>query len=190
VTTPHQAFEEASERSARIARPGSRLIPLATAIIAVLAALGTLFAHHRSISALATKNEAVLLQARASDQYAYYEAKRVRYSVVSALLTAGVATDAKRRAELESTAQQEQTSSLPILQKARSLEAQGNEDQVHGETILKSFETLEIGTTFFEVSIVLVSISALSQTRTLFLIGAISSLIGLGFLIFGLLQAH
>ena len=42
-----------------------RLLSLAAAVIAVLAALGTLFSHHRSITALAVKNEAILTQARA-----------------------------------------------------------------------------------------------------------------------------
>jgi len=190
VTTPHQAFQEAEEREERLSRPGSKVIPLVTSIVAVLAALATLFAHHRSISALSTKNNAVLLQERASDQYAYYEARRVRYSIASALLTAGVANDSKRRAELESTAKHEQNSALTVLQKARDLEAQSLKSDEQGETILKSFETIEIGTTFFEISIVLASISALSQTRVLFFVSGVTSLIGLGFLIVGLFQAH
>ena len=45
---------------------GNRLRSAAIAVIAVLAALGTLFAHHRSIEALTSKNQAILLQARAS----------------------------------------------------------------------------------------------------------------------------
>ena len=55
-------FNDANERNAQLSRGGSKLVSLAAAIIAVLAALGTLFSHHRSISALTAKNEAILTQ--------------------------------------------------------------------------------------------------------------------------------
>ncbi len=62
---------------------GNRLVSLAAAIIAVLAALGTLYSHHRSISALSVKNAAILTQARATDTYNAYEAKQIRYQYLS-----------------------------------------------------------------------------------------------------------
>ena len=62
-------------------RSGNKLVSLAAAIIAVLAALGTLFSHHRSIAALSAKNQAILTQARATDTYNAYEAKQIRYNI-------------------------------------------------------------------------------------------------------------
>ncbi|HTA40732.1 MAG TPA: hypothetical protein VK760_16740, partial [Candidatus Acidoferrales bacterium] len=77
-------FNEANERVEHLSGGSRKLVSLAAAIIAVLAALGTLFSHHRSISALTAKNVAILTQARASDRYNSYEAKQVRYNVYSA----------------------------------------------------------------------------------------------------------
>lgn len=93
---------------------GNRLVSLAAAIVAVLAALGTLFSHHRSIAALAAKNEA----------------------------------------------------------------------------ILKSCEILQFATTLFEIAIVFVSISALAGARLLLPFGCGVSVVGLVFLVIGLLQAR
>lgn len=190
MSSPHKAFEEARERSERVHDGGDLLVPLAAAIIAVLAALGTLFAHHRSIAALALKNEAVLTQARASDQYAYYQAKRIKFTISSALLSAGVAKDAKSRAALESTAAREQRASIAVLDSARTLEREATEKQEASERVLTSFETLEVATTLFEIAIVFVSVSALAGTRILLYLGAGLSVIGLVYGAIGLLQPH
>lgn len=190
MSSAHKAFTEASERDERVREGRDLLVPLLAAIIAVLAALGTLFAHHRSIAALALKNEAILAQARASDQFAYYQAKRIKFTVYSALATAGVAKNAKDGASLAATAEREQKSSLPVLDQARALEREATAKQEASETILGSFETLEIATTLFEIAIVFVSVSALAGTRLLLYLGSALSVVGIGYAIVGLLQPH
>lgn len=190
MSTAHQAFEDATHRHIMMRSHHDRLIPLAAAIIAVLAALGALFAHHRSISALSVKNEAILFQAKASDQYNYYEAKRVKYAVYTALLSAGAFKNDADRNKMQATANHEQTSSLDILGRAQTLERQAAQEQERSESILRSFETLEIATTLFDISIVLVSISALSETRIMLYLGCGLSAIGVVFLTIGYLQAH
>lgn len=143
------------------------LVAITSAVIAVLAALGSLFAHHKSIQALAIKNEALHDTIKASDQYAYYQAKRVRISVYGALIAAGVARDARGRENLESAVDHEETASLAVLGDAKGFEAQAEALQHHSEVELQSFETFEVATTLFEISIVLASISALTRTRAL-----------------------
>ncbi len=169
---------------------GNRLVSLAAAIIAVLAALGTLFSHHRSISALSVKNQAILTQARASDAYNAYEAKQTRYNIYSALLASDLVRSAENRARLESVAQSEQTSSPAVLEKAQALEERAASDEDHAQTILKSYETLQIATTMFEIAIVLVSISAFAGARLFLPLGCGLSAVGLVFFFIGLLQAH
>ena len=190
MSSPHKAFEEAHERHEQLRKGHDFVVPLAAAIIAVLAALGTLFAHHRSISALAAKNEAILAQSKASDQYTYYQAKRIKYTIYAALLSADVAKDAKGRAELASVADHEQKSSLVILADAKRLEHESETKQASSERTLTSFETLEIATTLFEIAIVFVSISALGGARILLYIGGAMSVVGVVYAIVGLLQPH
>jgi len=182
-------FQEATERDERIAKHGSRLVPLAAAIIAVLAALGTLFSHHRSILALTAKNEAILAQARASDKYNQYEAQRVRYHLYTALLVAGVPQRQVGIDALKQIAEKEQTASLTTHADADDLEKKSRDAEDLAARILKSYETLEIGTTFCEVAIVLVSISALVNGRILLALGCGLSAFGVAFLIVGYFQA-
>jgi hypothetical protein len=167
----------------------NRLSSLATAIIAVLAALGTLFAHHRSISALSWKNQAILTQARATDTYNAYEARQIRVNIYRALLATDLVRDAQTRGRLEASADSENNSAPGLLERARALEKQANDDDDRAETILKSYETLQFATTAFEISIVLVSISAIAETRLFLLFGCGLSTLGLVLLVVGLL-AH
>ncbi len=164
------------------ANAGNRLVSLAAAIIAVLAALGTLFAHHRSISALSAKNQAILTQARASDTFNAYEAKQIRFNIYGALIASDLVKDAKTKARLQSVAEAENAEAPAVLERAKALENQANDDDERSERILKSYELLQFATTAFEISIVLVSISALSGGRRLLSAGCVLS--GLGLVLF------
>jgi hypothetical protein len=185
----HKTLIEAGERQDAIDR-GHRITSVAVAVIAVLAALGTLFSHHRSISALTAKNQAILTQARASDAYNKFEAKRIRSQIVYALIQSGVPQTEQARKTLQTLADTESQSSLAFQKKANTLEAQADDFDHQSERILKSYETLEIATTFFEIAIILVSISTLVQTRWFVTAGCTLSVVGLAFLIFGFFQGH
>lgn len=168
----------------------NRLVSLAVTIIAVLAALGTLFSHHRSISALSAKTQAILTQARASDTYNAYEAKQIRYNIYRALLSSDLVRNAANRKHLESIAQREQSTSSAVLARAKALEDQATRDDERSDTVLKSYETLQFATTLFEVSIVLVSISVLGGTRLFLPTGCGLSAIGLVLFAIGMLTAR
>jgi hypothetical protein len=169
---------------------GSRIASLATAIIAVLAALGTLFTHHRSIAALAAKNGAILTQSRATDLYTAYESKEIRYNFGIALLESGLIRNAKTQARLAAAAQGERASSTAALEKARSMEDQAARYDERAETMLRSYELLLFATTAFDVAIILVAISALRGARLFLPIGF--ALTGGGLVLFaiGLLAAR
>ncbi len=171
-------------------RSGNKLVSLAAAIIAVLAALGTLFSHHRSIAALSAKNQAILTQARASDTYNAYEAKQTRYNIYSALIATDLVRSPKNRARLESVADNERSSSPAVLKKAEGLEEQSARDDERSEAFLKSYEILQFATTMFEISIVLVSISALAGARLFLPLGCGLSSVGLVLFVVGLLQSR
>jgi hypothetical protein len=171
-------------------RSGNRIISAAAAIAAVLAALGTLFAHHRSILALSEKNQVILTQTRLTDTYNAYEAKQIRYSVYRALLAGDLVRNPANRARLEAIADGEQASMPADLAKATELENQSARDDEHSQAIFKSYETLQLATTLFEISIVLVSISALAGARILLPIGGGASAIGVALLVFGLFQGR
>jgi hypothetical protein len=167
---------------------GSRVTSLAAAVVAVLAAFGTLYSHHRSISALTAKNQAILAQARATDTYNAYEAKQIRYNIYQALLATDIVTNAESRARMQSVAQREQTSSPILLEQAKAFEKQAELADERSETSLKSYETLLFATTLFEISIIVVSLAALGPIRVFVPLGSALSAVGIVLLVLGLFQ--
>jgi Domain of unknown function (DUF4337) len=183
--TLHESAEmqDAAER-------GRRLVSLAAAIIAVLAALGTLYTHHQSILGLTAKNHAILLQGRASDTYNKYEAKRVRAQIVDGLLDAGMYRDQAARRRMESLAAKERSDSGHDFDAAQDYETESKLYEDRSERMLRSYETLQVATTFFDVAIVLVSISAIVRTAILLAAGCGLSAFGIGLMILGFIQGH
>ncbi|HEV3153965.1 MAG TPA: DUF4337 family protein [Candidatus Baltobacteraceae bacterium] len=164
--------------------PGRALVGVVTAVIAVLAALATLFANHSSVTALAGKNEAILYQSQASDQYGYYESQRIRAQVDQAMLDAGIAT-AIGRATIHARLTRENARTDVILTKAQQLEEHARERFEGSEKIMASYERYEVAAVLFQISIVLVSMTALTQRGLLLLGGGAVTIAGLGFLIAG-----
>src|SRR5579863_3533565 len=95
-----------------------RFVSAAMAIVAVLAALSTLFTHHRSILALAAKNKAILTQSRATDYYTSYESKQVRYDFYNALLASDLVAKADVRAHIGAAAKRQAEAAEEDLKKA------------------------------------------------------------------------
>jgi len=180
----HKALEEAHERDEH-AR-SNRTVVILAAIFAVLAAIATLLAHGRSVTALVTKDEAILAQSRASDAYNYYESKRIKYHLYQALATAGVgAAGAHQR--LAAVAAKEENAAKPILKTAQRFESEAAGWEEHSERALRAFERLEAAVTLLEVSIVFVSISALVRNRALHWVAGFIAAVGCVFLIIGVL---
>lgn len=185
----HRHLAEAQDRQEALLR-GSKAVALATAIIAVLAALGTLFSHHRSISAITAMNHAILYQTRASDKFSTYEAVRVRANLMRALVEADVPKTEVAKDLLKKAADKNEASAGSILEAAQDLEDKSRGEDERSETILHSYETLELATTFAEVAIVLVSIAALANTRVFLGVGITVASVGLVLLIYGLFQGR
>ena len=168
----------------------SRVNSLSAAVVAVLAAMGTLFAHHRSVAALSEENRAIIAQGRAVDSYNAYEAKEIRYTIYQALIAGGVVRDAGALRHIKSVAADERRSSPAMLAESEALDAQAKDSEARSRTIMRSYETLQVATTFFEVAIVLVSIATLSEVQYFLPAGVVLSGIGLIFLVAGILQGH
>lgn len=175
-------LEEAKERTEQIAA-GEKLVPVMAAVIAVFAALATLFANHSSITGLATKNEAILAMNKASDQFNYYESKRIKVQVNQSLLSAGLVTSAAARASMEASIAKENVQAQSILKDAQALQRQSDDQYERSERFMQSYEKFEVSATLFEVSIVLVSITALMRTKVLLWVGGGATLFGIIFFI-------
>jgi hypothetical protein len=160
-----------------------------TAIIAVFAALATLFSNHSSVSGLQLRTQAGITQTRASDQYNYYESKRIKAEVNQALLQAGLITSPAASSGMKSRIERENAQAAGILQKAQAEEAQSEQELERAEGSMRSYESHEVAATLFEVAIVLVSITALTQKAgSMLAVAGMAALTGLAFFIAGFLR--
>ncbi len=181
-------LREAGERTEQL-EAGGKLIPVVTAIIAVLAALATLFSNHSSVLGLQSRTQAGITQTKASDSYNYYESKRIKIEVNQALMQAGLVSNPAAVKSLQSRIAAENADAAPVLKKAQAEEAQSESELAQSERKMASYESHEIAATLFEVSIVLVSITALmSRSRALLYVAGGFTFAGLVFFISGLLR--
>jgi len=181
-----QAINEANERAEQLAE-GDKLIPVLAAIIAVFAALATLFANHSSITGLAKKNEAILAMNKAADQWNYYEAKRIKLEVNRAFVNSGAVTNPSGLKSMEATVAKQDKESQNVLTDAQELQRKSDDQYEVSERFMQAYERYEVSATLFEVSIVLVSITALMRTKVLLFVAAGATLIGVAFFSVGLL---
>jgi len=186
LTTPAQTFEEASERHAH-GSEGPRWVPVAAAALAVLAALGGFLSNLRSTGALIAKNDSIVATTRASDTYNEYQAGRLKFYISQSAIDAGVGPGGNI-ARLKDNVKRQGAKGPALLAKARDFEHEAERDNARSEHLLAQHETIEVATTLFEVSIVLVSITALVGSRLLPIVAGVASALGLAIFAYGLLR--
>jgi hypothetical protein len=153
-------------------------LSLSTAIIAVVAAIASLESGANESQALLEKNEAILAQTQATDQWAYYQAKGTKaaiYGVQAEVAPSEVAAKF-REEETHFKRQQEE-----IEKEARALEQEVNRHNAEGEEYFHHHHRFALGVTIFQVSIALSAIAALAKRKPLWYV---SMLVGAGGLVF------
>ncbi len=184
MTTPADAFKEAHERHEH-GREGPSWVPLAAAVLAVLAAVSGYFGNLRSTEALVEKNDAIVSTTKASDTWSQYQSERIKYYIAQTAIDAGTGPGAKVEG-LKQNAAEEKAKAPPLMKKARAFEEEAVAHNERSERLLKQHETIEVGTTLFEVAIVLVSITVLVGSRLLPLVSGLAAALGIVFFVLGL----
>ncbi len=148
-------------------------VAISTAFMAAFAAVSSLMAGHQS-------NEALISQLKASDQWAYYNAKGVKAEIADAVIqlqgtkadTSTIAA-AARKAKLKKDQEK-------IQEGARDLEKESKEH-------LERDMTLARAVTFFQIAISISAISLLSKKRPLWYVSLLLFAVGICQFVFGLL---
>jgi hypothetical protein len=160
-------------------------LSLSTAIIAVFAAVASLQSGAHANGAILAKNEAVLAQARASDQWAYYQAKGIKQAVYAtqaeALGTSSPALAARFREEAAHYKEEQGE----LEKHARELEARADEAGKAAEERLEHHHQFAISVTIFQVAIALAAIAALTRLRALWFLSLALGAAGLVFFVRG-----
>ncbi len=142
-----------------------RSIALTTALLAALAALASLEAGATVNEALALKTEATRLQAEASDQWAYYQAKGVKASVAEAAAAAFAAAGKAAPPAYEERRRRYEDEQGAIQEKAKEKEGERDAKEREAGHLLHAHHRYAAAVAFFQVSIALGAVAALSRIR-------------------------
>ena len=153
-------------------------LSLSTALMAVFAAIASLQAGSHANEAIFEKNEAILHQSQASDQWSFYQAKGIKaifLKVQSQGLVPQAAELAQRLAQQSEHLTQEQTE---IERTAREFERQVSENNQRASRHLWHHHRFAVSVTVFQVAIALSAIAALTRRPLLFWCGLVGGLVG------------
>lgn len=147
-------------------------VSLTMAVLAVLVAVITLLGHR-------AHTEEVVLQAKSSDQWAYYQAKNIRRhtdelftDLTSVTPTTDAATLAKLRDKYSQEASRYKDDQKEIEDKAREMEAEVSTERNRADR----FDLAEV---FLEIGLVITSITLLSGRRIFWWLGLVLGVVGI-----------
>lgn len=152
--------------------PSLAPVSLTMAVLAVLVAVVSLVGHR-------AHTEEVVLQAKASDQWAFYQAKNIRRhtdelftDLTSIQATTDAAALAKLRDKYSSEAARYKDDQKEIEDKARELEAEVATERSRADR----FDLAEV---FLEIGLVITSITLLSGRRIFWYLGILFGVLGM-----------
>ena len=151
-----------------IERTGSKMlrwVSLTTALLAAIAAVASLRAGDTVNEALALKSDATRIQAQASDQWAYYQAKGIKGAVARSSIVTWKAVGRAVPADLEATAARYDSEQKEIQTKATELEAERDAKEHEAAGLLEKHHHYAAAVAFFQVSIALGAVAALTRQR-------------------------
>ncbi len=152
-----------------------RNIALTTAVLAALAAIASLRAGGTVNEALRLETTATRLQAEASDQWAYYQAKGLKAAVEQGTAAAWTAQGKTPPAELAQSVKKHLDEQEGIRRQAEALEQQRDEKAREAEELLHRHHLFAAAVALFQVSIALGAVAALTRMK---LVWALSLLLG------------
>ncbi|HEX7487689.1 MAG TPA: DUF4337 domain-containing protein [Anaeromyxobacteraceae bacterium] len=174
----HEAIHEELEREGGGFLRG---IALTTALLAALAAIASLKAGGTVNEALRLETAATRLQAEASDQWAYYQAKGLKGAVAEAARAAWLAAG-KEPPEVHGAKKERYEEEQKEIQvKARELEKERDAKVHEAEHLMHLHHRFAEGVAFFQVAIALGAVAALTRKRLVWLGSLALGAIGLAF---------
>ena len=163
VPSPHEhALEEAAEK----ASDGlAQRIALMTAILSTIGALISYQSGSNQNEAMFLKNQSILKQAEASDQWAYYQAKSTKAHLDDAMATLATAPEDKARFLADREKQDKQKEE--VQSEAKRLQAESRKLGEESEGKLRPHERMALAMTFIQIAVALAAITVLTRKRWL-----------------------
>lgn len=170
IEVPTEKLQEEMEHHAHVsAERWVTMVALTAALLAVFAAVSSLLAGHHS-------NEAMIDQLRASDQWAYYQAKGIKLAIletrVSLTHEMGKGDAAKDTAKINS-----------YILEQKEIQSTAKEKEKSSELHLTMHNAIARSVTLFQVAIAICAISAISRQKWLWIASILTGIAGIVMLI-------
>ena len=163
VPSPHEhAVEEAAEKDGQGL---AQKIALMTAILATVGALVSYQSNSAQNEAMFLKNQSILKQAEASDQWAFYQAKSVKSHLDEAMAT--LATDPDVKARFTANKTREDKEKVVIQSEAQKLQDESRQLGEASDAKLRPHERLALALSALQIAIALAAITVLTKRRWL-----------------------
>jgi hypothetical protein len=156
-----------------------RHLAITTALVAVAAAIASLRAGTLANAALLEKDEAVLSQSRASNQWAYYQATSIKIHLLEGAPPTSERDEAIRRYEAEKR---------ELGQSAQDLERKVDESNRRSAVLFEKHDQLALSVTVFQIAITLSAMSALLERQSFWVLSVLMALAGLVSFALGVLE--
>jgi len=160
-----------------------RWVALITAILAAITAVVSMRAGSTVNEALVLESEATQLQARASDQWAYYQAKGIKANILASKMDL-------QRALAKETDPGDEKKVRQYSAEQEEIKNEAQKAQQKSAAHIRSHNILARGVTFFQISIAIGAISVLTKRKWFWFVGLFGALIGTWFLVEGIIRFH
>ena len=180
-----EKLEESSEAAERVRARWIVHLSFSTAMIAVLAAIAALESGTYSNEALLLKNEALLAQTKASDQWAFYQAKSVKATIYASQAAQASSSNPELAARAQKEADRYTKEENEIGDKAKDLEKEVQEDGDRSSESMEHHHRFAYAVTMFQISIALAAVAALSRQKPVWYAGLAVAAVGLVYFVDG-----
>ncbi len=180
----HHGGSEAGEDEKKQHESWTRFIAVATAILAVVAAIGSLRAGLLVNEALLSKNDEISLRTQATDQWNYYQSKSIKgvvYATTAQLLPPGSPLLSKSRAEAARYAHEQEA----IQAKAEGLEKDADAKDKSSARDMDQHHIFAFSVSLCQIAIALSAIAALTRSRRVWFFSLAAGLAGIAALVGG-----
>lgn len=164
LPTEHFEHAEHAKHAAHEVAHGNDFIGLVTMTIAILAVCAATVGSLETIEsgkAISAKNEAVLFQNKASDQWAFFQAKSLKKNMYDI----AAATPGPKQDEFTRQARKNETESADISREAKTFEHEAAEKLEQGNHHEERHHVLTAGVTMLHVAIAIATIAIISGKR-------------------------
>jgi hypothetical protein len=159
----------------------NKLLAVSTAIIAVFAAIVASFASNSTNEAFLQKNNAIFYQGKATDQWAFYQAKSIKLHLAENFF------EQTQNPQLQQDAARYRSEQEGIRKEAERFERLVQQANDQSARALARSEKMDLASLLCQVGIALSAISALLRQKMLWIGSLLLAVIAIGIFVFGFL---